>query len=314
MEKEPLIILSGPTAVGKSDLAVELALREELEIISADSAQVYKGMDIGTAKITKEEMRGVPHYLIDICDPYEDYSAYKFKTMAKDAISIISEHGKVPLVVGGTGFYIQALLKDVDFDDEGPDLSYRKELEDIAKEKGAEYLFGILKKTDPESAESIPPENIKKVIRALEYHHLTGNTISSHNAKEAQKESAYNEAYFVLTDDRDLIYERIEKRVDKMIDEGLESEVRKLLDRCIPESCVSMQAIGYKEMVSYIKGDITLDEAIYQIKLNTRHFAKRQLTWYRREKNVIYIDRRDYKNENEMLDFMYNETHKRGIL
>ncbi len=313
-EKKPLIILSGPTAVGKTEVSVEFALREDLEIISADSAQVYRGMDIGTAKIKPEEMKGVPHYLIDICDPSEDYSAYRFKVMALDAISQIREHGKVPMVVGGTGFYIQALFKDINFDDDGPDKEYRAELEKLADERGAEYLYDMLKKVDPESTRTIRPENVQRVVRALEYHHLTGNKISDHNAKMALHKSVFNEAYFVLTDDRDLMYERIEKRVDIMIENGLEDEVRRLLEGGLSEENVSMQAIGYKEMIPYVKGEITLDEAIYLIKLRTRHFAKRQLTWYRREKNVIYIDRREFKSNNEILDFMSSEIRKRGIV
>ncbi len=312
-EKKPLIILSGPTAVGKTGISVEFALREDLEIISADSAQVYRGMDIGTAKITPEEMKGVPHYLIDVCDPSEDYSAFRFKAMATDAIEEIRCHGKIPMVVGGTGFYIQALFRDINFDDEGPDAEYRKELESIADSKGALFLYDMLKKVDPESCRIIKPENVQRVIRALEYHHLTGGKISEHNAKMALKKSAYNEAYFVLTDDRDLMYERIDKRVDEMVGAGLEQEVRSLLDKGYNEENVSMQAIGYKEMIPYIRGEITLDEAVYQIKLRTRHFAKRQLTWYRREKNVIYIDKQIYRTGEEILDFMSSEIRKRGI-
>lgn len=313
INKKPLIILSGPTAVGKTGISVEFALREDLEIISADSAQVYRGMDVGTAKITHDEMKGVSHYLIDVCDPSEDYSAFRFKQMASLAIEMISDHGKIPMVVGGTGFYIQALLKDVSFDDEGPDISYRKELESYAGEKGCLYLHEMLKKADPESAEAIEPENVKRVIRALEYHHLTGGKISEHNAKMAQKESVYNEAYFVLTDDRELMYKRIDERVDEMIKNGLEDEVRLLLQKGYDEKYVSMQAIGYKEMIPFIRGEISLDEAVYNIKLRTRHFAKRQLTWYRREKNIIYIDKRIYRTKEEILDLMSREIRNRGI-
>ena len=312
--KPPLIILSGPTAVGKTALSVEFARAHDLEIISADSAQVYKGMDIGTAKITEEEKKGVPHYLIDVCDRSEDYSAFMFSEMANECIDIIRSHGKIPFVVGGTGFYIQALLKGVEFDDEGPDEEYRDSLERIAEEKGCEHLHEMLKAVDEESALKIPPQNIKRVIRALEYNHLTGRKISEHNENEAAKEPVFNAAYFVLTDDRDLIYKRIDKRVDEMIEAGLEKEVRSILESGTSPDCVSMQAIGYKEMVPYINGEISLDEAAYQIKLRTRHFAKRQLTWYKREPDVIMMDRREFNGDvNTMMEFMSEECKRRGL-
>ena len=313
--KRPLIILSGPTAVGKTSLSVRFAQRERLEIISADSAQVYRGMDIGTAKITEAEKEGIQHYLIDVCDPSEDYSAFRFKEMAEKAIEEIYAKNKVPLIVGGTGFYIQALLKGVEFDDEGPDDEFRAELTRICNEKGASVLHGMLKEADPESAEVIPEGNVKRVIRALEYHHLTGRKISDHNACEAAKEPVYNAAYFVLTDDRSLIYERIDKRVDEMMANGLPEEVKRLLDSGTDPACVSMQAIGYKEVVPYLKGECSLDEAAYQIKLRTRHFAKRQLTWYKREPDVIYIDRQKFNgNTEDMCSYMSDECRKRGII
>ena len=312
--KPPLIILSGPTAVGKTTLSVEFALAHDLEIISADSAQVYRGMNIGTAKITEAEKRGVPHYLIDVCDRSEDYSAFRFSEMAGEAIAKIYDHGKIPFVVGGTGFYIQALLKGVEFDDRGPDEKYRDSLEKIAEEKGCEFLHEMLRNVDEESALKIPPQNIKRVIRALEYHHLTGRKISEHNENESSKEPVYNAAYFVLTDDRELIYSRIDSRVDEMIDSGLENEVRSILESGTSPDCVSMQAIGYKEMVPYIRGEISLDEAVYQIKLRTRHFAKRQLTWYKREPDVIMIDRREFGGDTKsMMEFMEEECKKRGL-
>ena len=312
--KRPLIILSGPTAVGKTSLSVSFALKHDLEIISADSAQVYLGMNIGTAKIGEDEKKGVEHYLIDVCDPSEDYSAFRFSKMAEKAIETIYSKGKIPLVVGGTGFYIQALLKGVEFDDDGPDEEFRNKLNELALNKGQSFLHSMLKEVDPKSAESIPEGNVKRIIRALEYHHLTGKRISDHNLEEASKEPAYNAAYFVLTDDRALIYDRIDKRVDEMIENGLEDEVRKLLESGLDPSSVSMQAIGYKEMIPYIKGEITLDEAAYQIKLRTRHFAKRQFTWYKREPDIIYLDRRDFSQSTEaMCAFMEEECRKRGI-
>ena len=313
--KKPLIILSGPTAVGKTALSVMFAGRYDLEIVSADSAQVYKGMDIGSAKVREEEKNGIPHHLIDVCDISEDYSAFRFREMADAAIEGIYERGRIPLVVGGTGFYIQALLKGVEFDDDGPDEEYRKQLSDLAEEKGKEYLHDLLKISDPASADAIPSGNVKRVIRALEYHHLTGRPISEHNEKEKAREPKYNAAYFVLTDDREKIYERIDKRVGEMISEGLEKEVRSLLDKGADTSLVSMQAIGYKEMIPYIKGEYSLEEAVYQIKLRTRHFAKRQLTWYKREPDVLMMDRRDFDGDPEkMIAYMTDECRKRGIL
>ncbi len=311
----PLIILSGPTAVGKTSLSVEFALRENLEIISADSAQVYRGMDIGSAKITEKEKKGVPHYLIDVCDIDEDYSAFKFKEMAEDSIEKIYSKGKIPMVVGGTGFYIQALLKGVEFDDEGPDEEFRSDLEEFVRDNGAELLHERLKSVDPESAEKIPAGNVKRVIRALEYHHLTGRKISEHNETELVKEPVYNAVYFVLMDDRQDIYSRIDSRVDEMIRNGLEGEVRRLLEEGADPSFVSMQAIGYKEMIPYINGEISLEEAVYQIKLRTRHFAKRQITWYKREPDICMIDIKEFGYDKEKIcDFMSGECRKRGIL
>ena len=315
MNKPPLIILSGPTATGKTDLSVLFAMQHDLEIVSADSAQVYKGMDIGSAKITPDEKKGIPHHLIDVCDISEDYSAFRFKEMAEEAVSGIYERGKIPLVVGGTGFYIQALLKGVNFDDDGPDEEYRNSLQKTADEKGITFLHDMLKQIDPASADKIPEGNVKRVIRALEYHHLTGKRISEHNEEESKRDSQYNYAYFVLIDDRELMYERIDKRVDKMVDSGLEEEVRKLLKNGADPSSTAMQAIGYKEMIPYINGEYSLEDAIYQIKLRTRHFAKRQVTWYKREPDVIYIRRGDFAGDNsKMAEFMYRECVKRGIL
>ena len=315
MNKPPLIILSGPTATGKTDLSVLFAMQHDLEVISADSAQVYKGMDIGSAKITEEEKKGIPHHLIDVCDISEDYSAFKFKEMAEEAVEGIYKRGKVPIVVGGTGFYIQALLKGVNFDDDGPDEEYRNMLQKLSDEKGPSFIHAMLKEIDPESSEKIPEGNVKRVIRALEYYHLTGKKISEHNEEESKRESKYNYAYFVLSDVRDIMYERIDKRVDRMIDAGLEAEVRSLLDKGADPGYVSMQAIGYKEMIPYIRGEYSLAEAVYQIKLRTRHFAKRQITWYKREPDIIYINRKDFDGDNsKMCEFMYKECSKRGIL
>ncbi len=299
--KKPLVILTGPTAVGKTELSVRLAKAVGGEIISADSMQIYKYMDIGSAKITKEEMQGVKHYLIDELMPDEEFNIVRFKQMAEKAMEQIYANGHIPIVTGGTGFYIQALLYDIDFTDEDDaDDSYRKELEKIAAVSGAEVLHEMLFKADPESAKAIHPNNIKRVIRALEYYHLTGQKISEHNENERQKESPYNYAYIVLNRNRNVLYERIEQRVDKMLAEGLVDEVMKLKQMGYTRNMVSMQGLGYKEILDYLNDSITLEEAVYILKRDTRHFAKRQLTWFRREKDVIWSDL-DNKSQDEAL-------------
>ncbi len=290
--KEPLIILAGPTASGKTELSVALAHAVHGEIISADSMQVYRSMDIGTAKIRPGETDGIPHYLIDVLEPEEDFNVVMFQQMAKEAVSVIRSHGNIPIVVGGTGFYIQALLYDIDFGENDGDTSYRHELENIAEEPGGnEKLYEMLKNSDPASARAIHPNNVKRVIRALEYLRQTGQPISEHNLKESEREAAYNYAYFVLTRPRDELYERIDSRVDTMIKDGLADEVRSLRGRGCTKNMTSMQGLGYKEMLSWLDGTISYDEAVRILKRDTRHFAKRQLTWFKREKDVIWINR-----------------------
>ena len=315
MEKRPFIVLTGPTAVGKTALSIALAKAVNGAVISADSMQVYKHMDIGSAKIMPEEMEGVPHYLVDEFEPEEEFHVARFVERAKECLEEIYSNGQIPIIVGGTGFYIQALLYDIDFSKQDANTEYRSELEAISNEKGAEYLHNMLKKVDPKSAESIHANNIKRVIRALEYYHLTGQKISEHNENERQKESPYNFAYFVLTDDRARLYERIDKRVDIMIERGLVDEVTKLKEMGYHREMVSMQGLGYKEILDYLDGKISLDEAIYILKRETRHFAKRQLTWFRREKDVIWFDRRDYQqDELKILDGMKNILKEKGII
>lgn len=310
-----LVILTGPTAVGKTEISIELAKRIGGEIISADSVQVYRGMDIGSAKITKEEMDGIPHYLIDVLEPTEEFNVHIFKNMAQKAIEEIQSKGKIPIIVGGTGFYIQAVLYNIDFDSTEDDHSYRKQLEAIAKEKGNEYLHDQLMKIDPDSANAIHFNNVKRVIRALEYYHDTGKTISSHNTAQRNNVSPYNFVYFVLNDKRELLYDRINKRVDIMLERGLIDEVKGLLNNGCKKEMVSMQGIGYKEVVDYIENNLTLEELSELIKKNTRHFAKRQLTWFRREKDVtmINVDDLDYKQE-KILNEMLMNLKKRNII
>lgn len=313
--KKPLIILTGPTAVGKTNLSIKLAKLINGEIISADSMQVYKGMDVGSAKITREEMQGVPHHLIDILEPADEFNVVVFQQKCKEAMDDIYKRGHIPILAGGTGFYIQAVLKDVDFTENEDNNEYRAQLEVLGRENGAEYLHNMLKEVDPASAEAIHANNMKRVIRALEFYHFTGKKISEHNEQEAEKEPAYNFCYFVLNDDRDKLYERIEQRVDIMLENGLEAEVKQLLAKGCTRDMVAMQGLGYKEMIDYLEGRITLEEAIYIIKRDTRHFAKRQITWFKREKDVIWINKPEFAYDDEkILVYMVEELKKRGLL
>ena len=310
--KKPLIILTGPTAVGKTKASIGLAKALNGEIISADSMQVYKYMDIGSAKIRSEEMQGIKHYLIDELEPDEEFHVVRFQQMAKQAMEEIYAKGKVPIVVGGTGFYIQALLYDIDFTENDEDTEYRKELEILVKEKSAEFLHDMLKEVDPASADSIHVNNVKRVIRALEFYKLTGQKISEHNEKERGKESPYQFCYFVLNDDRQLLYDRIDLRIDKMLEDGLLEEVSALKNKGYTKDMVSMQGLGYKEILDYLNGKCTLEEAIYILKRDTRHFAKRQLTWFRRERDVIWVDKNKYDHdEDKILDVMLSYVEER---
>ena len=349
-DKKPLIIIAGPTAVGKSAISIKLAKDIGGEIISADSVQVYRHMDIGSAKITKDEMQGVKHYLIDVLDPKDEFSAALFKDMAKNAAEEIYDNGHIPIVVGGTGFYIQGLLYDIDFKGNPVNEEYRSYLLDYADKNGNEALHDILKKIDPEAAKQIHPNNVKRVMRALEFNKDTGKKISEHNDEQHERSSPYDFCYFVLTDERETLYRRIDERVDNMMSEGLTDEVRQLLDMGCTKDMVSMQALGYRQLIPYIKAEETsmidntyntdntdsiynnvatdkasniirtghegeLAKAIRDIKEETRHFAKRQLTWFRREKDVIWIDKNEFDHDyTKILDFMEKKMKERGLL
>ena len=313
--KKPLIVLTGPTAVGKTSLSISLATAVNGEIISADSMQVYKGMDIGSAKIRKEEMQGVTHYLVDILEPEEEFHIVKFQELAKAAMEEIYAKGKIPILVGGTGFYIQAVTRDIDFTQAEQETSYREELEQLAKEKGTEYLHEKLREVDPKSAENIHANNVKRVIRALEFYHQNGTPISEHNEEQKQQTSPYNLAYFVLTAPREILYERIDRRVDQMMEEGLLEEVKSLRERGCHRGMVSMQGLGYKEILAYLEGEYPLEEAVRILKRDTRHFAKRQLTWFRREQDVIWVDKEQFHwNEAEILEYMMSVLKERDLL
>lgn len=305
----PLVVLTGPTAVGKTAVSIEFAERIQGEIISADSMQVYRGMDIGSAKIRKEEMNGIPHHLLDILEPEETFNVMLFQQLAKQVIEEIYDRGHIPILTGGTGFYIQSVLYDISFTEETDD-SVRIRLEKEAEEKGAEYLHEKLAAVDPETAENIHANNVKRVIRALEFYELNGYPLSEHNKSERQKNSPYLFRYYVLNEPRELLYQRIEKRVDLMLEEGLVAEVEALKERGCTRDMVSMQGLGYKEILDHLSGVCTLEEAVETIKKETRHFAKRQLTWFRREKEVTWVEKGDFEDAQALVDFLMEDFNR----
>ena len=313
--KKPLIVLTGPTAAGKTHLSIALAKAVNGEIISADSMQVYKYMDIGSAKIRPEEMQGVKHYLVDELLPEEEFHIVKFQQMAKAAMEEIYAKGKVPILVGGTGFYIQAITKDIDFTQADQEDGYRRELEQLAAEKGNDYLHTMLQEVDPVSAKEIHANNVKRVIRALEFYHQNQSPISAHNQEQKEHETPYNLAYFVLNVPRELLYKRIDDRIDEMLEEGLLEEVEQLKKRGCHRGMVSMQGLGYKEILAYLEGEYPLEEAVRVLKRDTRHFAKRQLTWFRREKETIWMNKDEFDyNEDLILERMVEICKDKKIL
>jgi len=314
MKKEPLVILTGPTAVGKTKLSIALAKAIGGEIISADSMQVYRHMDIGSAKIRLEEMEGIPHYLVDVLEPWEEFHVVRFQQMAKEAMKKIREHGHIPILVGGTGFYIQAIVKDIDFT-ENEASPYREELTRLAEEKGADFLYEKLQKVDPKSAQIIHAHNVKRIIRALEFYQMTGEKISEHNTKQREKSSPYQFAYFVLQDERTKLYKRIEARIDEMLQDGLIEEVTALKEMGLKRGMVSMQGLGYKEILAYLDGECTLEEAVEILKRDTRHFAKRQITWFKREEEVIWLDKGKFAyQEEQILEAMLQILREKEII
>lgn len=304
-KKRPLIVLTGPTAVGKTALSLALAKAVNGEIISADSMQVYRGMDIGTAKIKTEERQGIPHFLIDILNPDEEFHVVRFQELAREAMEDIYSRGKIPILVGGTGFYIQAVYNDIDFTEAQSEPEYRRSLEAVAMEQGAAKLHDMLRESDPLAAEQIHPNNLKRIIRALEFYHQTGQRISEHNEEQRQHSTPYDLTCFVLSLPREILYERINKRVDLMMEEGLLKEVSALKEKGYSRQLAAMQGLGYKELYAYLDGELTLEEAVEIIKRDTRHFAKRQLTWFKREKQVVWIQKEQFgEQENAILEYM----------
>lgn len=305
LKKKPVLVLTGPTAVGKTALSLKLAAAVNGAVVSADSMQVYRGMDIGSAKILPEERQGIPHYLIDVLEPEEDFNVALFKAMALRAMQEIWKNGKVPIITGGTGFYIQAVLRDIDFSESEGKSDIRSAYEKLAEERGPQALHAILAEKDPEAAREIHPNNLKRVIRALEFYDQTGTPISRHNEEQRAKDSPYCYLYFVLNDKRKRLYDRIDRRVDQMIGAGLVDEVRRLKARGLTENNVSMKGLGYKELFPYLDGKCTLGEAVEIIKRDTRHFAKRQITWFKRESGIIWINKNEFDYEDDaILNYM----------
>lgn len=312
--KNKMIILTGPTAVGKTDLSIRLAKAVNGEIISADSMQVYRRMDIGTAKIRADEMCGVRHHLIDILEPTESFNAFLFKEYALEAANEIWQRGNIPIIVGGTGFYIQTLLYDIEFAESDENDGIRDELNRLYEEKGASYMHDMLEEIDTAYAMEVHENNVKKVIRAIEFFRQTGKKMSEHNAKQRERTSPYNFEYFVLNDDRTVLYERIDKRIDKMIEDGLIDEVNALLKEGVDRNSVSMQGLGYKEIAAYLAGEISFENAVYILKRDTRHFAKRQLTWFRREKDVNFVELNKLGSREAAFEYMLNALKDKQII
>jgi tRNA dimethylallyltransferase len=302
--KIPLVVIVGPTAVGKTDTAIIVAQKIGGEIISADSMQIYRHMDIGTAKPNRDEMKGIKHYMIDIVNPEEEFSVADFQRIAKAYIEDINKRGKLPIVVGGTGLYINSLVYNLDFTETISDPELRENLRELARERGNEYLHEMLKRVDPEAAEKLHPNDIKRIIRALEVYHCSGKPMSQYHRTIKKEEVPYDLAMVGLRMNRKDLYRRIEQRVDKMIEEGLVEEVRELLDRGCTRDMTSMQGLGYKEIIGYLEGEYSLEEAVSILKRDTRRFAKRQFTWFGRDDRIFWIDVEKYSSREEIADLI----------
>lgn len=297
MNKPKVIVIVGATASGKTNLSVELAKKIDGEIISADSMQIYKDMDIGTAKVSKEEMQGIKHYLVDFVSPEDRYSVADFKLAAEEAIEEILAKGKTPIVVGGTGLYVDSLIYGIEFGKVEVDEKYREELNKVAEEKGLDYLYDMAEKIDPEAMEKISRNDKKRIFRVLELYKQTGKTKTMQEKESRKNEVKYDYHVFAISMDREILYKRIDKRVDIMIQNGLIEEVKNIVEkyRNFP---TAMQGLGYKEVVEFLENRCTKEEMIEKIKIETRHYAKRQLTWFRRNKNIIWLDSNSKIEEN----------------
>lgn len=301
-----VIVIAGPTASGKTGLSVEVAKQLHTEIVSADSMQIYQGMDVGTAKVTEDEMCGIPHHMIDIVSPMENYNVSRYVEDARPIVDDILSRGKIPVIAGGTGLYINSLVYGYDLAPIPSDDAVREEITQLYKEKGGEYLLEELRRIDPKTAERLHPNNARRLIRALEVYRISGTTISDQEERTKNAPKPYDVKFFVLDTDRDKLYERINRRVDLMLENGLVTEVKTLLEQGIPKTNTSMQAIGYKEIVEYLDGYLTLDEAVEKLKMESRRYAKRQLTWFRRNEGAHWLEASLPKEElaKEILDTM----------
>ncbi len=309
--KRNLIVIAGPTAVGKTAISVKLAKKFQGEIISADSMQIYRHMDIGSAKISETEMEGIPHYMINIVDPWENFSAAEFKVLAEKHINLIEANGKTPMLVGGTGLYINSIICNYSFTEANKDDEYRCYLEKLADTNGKVHLYNMLQEIDPITAAELHPNNLKRVIRALEVYKLTGKPLSQYKVDDSQQFNIpYNLYYYVLNMNRSVLYERINKRVDIMLEKGLIDEVRKLADMGCTADMQSMKGIGYKEILYYLQGKLTLDDAIEMIKQGSRNYAKRQLTWFRKDSRARWINKEDFTSEDDIVNYILEDINK----
>ena len=315
-ELKPLVILVGPTAVGKTAASIGLAKALNGEIISGDSMQIFKGLDIGTAKISKAEMDGVVHHLIDIKEPWESFSVAEFKRLADEAIEDIYSRGKMPIIVGGTGFYVNSVLYEYHFGEADTDEAYRNQLQQYLDEHGNDALWKLLQEKDPASAQRLHSNDTKRVMRALEVLHVTGVPASERQSTLDRQTMRYNAVYIALTMPREILYDRINLRVELMMKDGLEQEVRRALESGVPQDALSMTSIGYRQMIQYFNGEISLERAVELIQRDTRHFAKRQLTWFRHDPNIQWVDKHgktDAQIEAELLNLVQSKLNVAGI-
>lgn len=306
-----IFILAGPTAVGKTGISIKLAKSLNSEIISADSMQIYKKMDIGSAKVSEEEMEGIPHHMIDIVDPSEEFSVAMFKRYAEREIENINAKNKLPMIVGGTGFYINSLIYNYNFAETNRDEKYREELSNLAQEKGNEYVHNLLKDIDIESYNKLYPNDLKRVIRALEVYKVTGKSITEFAKEEDVYNIPYRVHYYVLNMNREKLYERINQRVDIMFEKGLLNEVIRLRKEGYNSDMQSMKGIGYKEILAYLDGDITIEKSIEMIKQFSRNYAKRQLTWFRKDPRVNWVDKDKFSSEDEIVEYIINDFNEK---
>lgn len=315
MIKPKVILIAGPTGVGKTASSVHLAKKLDTEIISCDSMQIYRGMDVGTAKVTSDESLGVCHHMIDIISPEENFSVADYVNMVTPIIHNLNSSGKIPLLVGGTGLYADSVIKGTPFEkDAVSDPGYRKEMLELADKQGALCVHKLLENVDPESAKNIHPNNVKRVVRALEYYHATNEKISDHNEATKSLESPFDSVRFYFTRDREILYRRINERVDIMMAEGLLEEVRRLLESGVGRKSTAMQALGYKEIVDAIEGKISLEEATEVIKRDSRRYAKRQLTWFKRDSEGIWLNLDEFATAEEVAHRCYEILKERNMI